>query len=116
MVNEALKYPLLVNTIEYVSLQIGSRIGTLPDIMIEGQNFSVQIPTLEDVSSGGGNRLPEFATPVLDGLPAIVEPTRIRSPLLDMDMILEVEQRCVLLLTRNHDVAFLLADAIDESL
>lgn len=53
-----------------LSLTLGARC-CLPEIMVQGGKWSVGIPSMEDETEGV-NRLPEFVTHVLDGLPNMV--------------------------------------------
>ena len=66
--------PALAQT-QDLSLLLGARC-CVADIEISGGNWTVSVPSLEDVANGT-NRLPEYADHVLEGLPEMVVPAQI---------------------------------------
>ncbi|TFK80562.1 hypothetical protein K466DRAFT_605233 [Polyporus arcularius HHB13444] len=74
--NQFENFPMFAEETRDLSLTLGARC-CLPDIMVMGGNWCIDIPTMED-SAESTNRLPEFAFHVLDGLPDIVLRSEIR--------------------------------------
>ncbi|RDX46447.1 hypothetical protein OH76DRAFT_1406962 [Lentinus brumalis] len=68
--NQFENFPMFAEETRDLSLTLGARC-CLPDIMVMGGNWCIDIPTMED-SAESTNRLPEFVFHVLDGLPHIV--------------------------------------------
>ncbi|KAI0718417.1 hypothetical protein C8T65DRAFT_693821 [Cerioporus squamosus] len=68
--NQHENFPMFGDETIDLSLTLGARC-CLPDIMVQGGNWSINIPTMEDEAESV-NRLPEFVIHVLDGLPDIV--------------------------------------------
>ncbi|RPD79403.1 hypothetical protein L226DRAFT_531208 [Lentinus tigrinus ALCF2SS1-7] len=62
-------FPMLMEATD-LSLTLGARC-CLPDIMVQGGNWSFSIPSMEDEAEGV-NRLPEFVNHILDGFPDVI--------------------------------------------